>query len=76
MPVITSKDLAADILDKDGPFAQWVDRERHVYIAHHGRDGTLEGFQEHCFAMLVASPTLRELALKEYITAVVEAYPE
>jgi hypothetical protein len=51
-------DLGADVVDLDGPFAQWLERELEIYLAHAGRDGTLQGFQEHVLKMAEANPNV------------------
>jgi hypothetical protein len=63
------KELAADMLDQDGKFAQWLKREMEVYMAHSG-NGTLEGFQEHVRKMFNANPEqISQLALDDFANA-------
>ena len=54
--------LINDLLDQNGRLSQWLERERQVYLAHNGRDGTLAGFQDHVRKMIEANPALIEMA--------------
>jgi predicted ester cyclase len=64
------KERASHMLDQDGKFAQWLKREMEVYLAHNGRDVTLEGFQEHVRKMFNANPDqISQLALDDFATA-------
>jgi hypothetical protein len=47
-------------------FDQWIEREKQVYLAHTGRDGTLEGFQEHILKLYEQNPAkIREMMLAD-----------
>jgi hypothetical protein len=66
-------DLIDDVLDADGAFAQWLDREKSVYLAHAGRDGTLDGFLDHIRKMMERDPTK---ALARFFDAYLDAFTE
>jgi hypothetical protein len=59
-------------LDHNGKFAQWLERERQVYLAHTGRDGTLAGFQDHVRKVIAGNPALIEMALDDIADATFE----
>jgi hypothetical protein len=68
-------DLIADIMESGGKVAQWIEREKAVYLAHAGREGTLEGFREHIAKMIKADPGMSEMFVLEYVDALIAAEP-
>jgi hypothetical protein len=52
------KNLAADVIESNGAVVRWLQRECQVYNAHHGRDGTADGFKEHIRTLLQRHPEI------------------
>jgi len=69
-------ELAADAIDHGGWLAQWIERERQVYLAHAGRSGTLEGFREHVLRTMEADPEKRFKAFMSFVDAFIENDPD
>ena len=58
-----------------GKVAQLLERELTIYLAHTGREGTFDGFREHCRKLVKANLALLEMLFEEYVDAFIEAEP-
>ena len=59
-----------DALDwNDGKLGKWLAREKAVYQAHTGRDGTEEGFRKHCMTIAERDPAVSDMLFEAFVMA-------
>ena len=73
---MSNSDLIDDMLEGDGPFAQWLERERSIFLGYHRRDATLEGFREHVRKLAEANPKVMEMFITGFVDAFIENDPD
>jgi hypothetical protein len=73
---MSNDDLVDDMFDHGGWLAQWIEREKQIYLAHAGRDGTLEGFREHVCKLMEADPEKQRKAFESFVDAFIANDPD